>query len=96
MKCCLGLLTVELFFDASESLKDRRRVLVSLKERTRQRFNVSVSEADFGDKWQRGGLMFSCAGSNPTQVQELLQNLLRFLEEDGRVQVIMPQIRFYE
>jgi uncharacterized protein len=96
MKCCLGLLTVELFFDASESLKDRRRVLSSLKERVRQRFNVSVAEADFGDKWQRAGLMCSCAGASPAAVEQALTTLLRFLESDPRVQVILPEIRYYE
>jgi uncharacterized protein len=96
MKCCLGLLTVELFFQSSHSLKDRRKIMNSLKERLRQRFNVSISEADFEEKWQRGGLIISAAGTNPAAVEQTLRELLRFIEQDERVMTIMPEIRFYE
>jgi uncharacterized protein len=96
MKCCLGLLTAELHLPESHSLKDRRRILTSLKERARQRFNISATEADFGEAWQRGGLCFSCAGSSPALVEQTLRELLAFLEDDLRVVIISPLIRFYE
>jgi uncharacterized protein len=96
MKHCLGLLTVELFLETSRSLKDRRSIMNSLKERVRHRFNVSVAEADFGEKWQRGGLIVSCAGSQAAQVEESLKAVLFFIENDARLLVIDPQIRFYE
>jgi uncharacterized protein YlxP (DUF503 family) len=96
MKCCLGLLTVELYFENSQSLKDRRKILNSLKERLKQRFNVSIAEADFEEKWQRGGLLISSAGANPTVVEDALKAVLRFIEEDPRVMAITPELRFYE
>ena len=96
MKCCLALLTVELHFADNHSLKDRRSVITSLKERIRKRFNVSVAEADFGDLWQRGGLIISSAGSSPTSVEQALRSVLSFIDGDPRVQVIAPHIRFYE
>lgn len=96
MKCCLGLLTVELRFAGSQSLKDRRSIMNSVKERVRQRFNVSVAEADFGDKWQRGGLIVSCAGTNSNRVEEVFRTVIAFLEEDPRLVLISPEVRFYE
>ena len=96
MKHCLGLLTVELHFEASCSLKDRRSVLSSIKERIRHRFNVSVAEADYGDKWQRGGLIVSSAGASPAHVEECLRSVLLFIENDHRLLPIDPQIRYYE
>ncbi len=96
MKRVLGLLTVELHISDSHSLKDRRRVMNSLKERVRQRFNVSVAEADFGELWQRGGLIISCAGTNAGLVEQSLRSLLAFLEDDPRVLLISPMIQFYE
>ncbi|HEY3294251.1 MAG TPA: DUF503 domain-containing protein [bacterium] len=96
MKHCLGLLTAELHFETSHSLKDRRSLMTSIKERLRHRFNVSVAEADFGDKWQRGGLIVSCAGSAAAQVEESLRAVLSFVENDPRLLVIDSQIRFYE
>jgi uncharacterized protein YlxP (DUF503 family) len=96
MKCCLGLLTAELHLEGSQSLKDRRRIMNSLKERVRQRYNVSVMEADFGDKWQRGGLIISCAAASQSAVQQSFRSILALLDEDPRAVLISPQIRFYE
>jgi uncharacterized protein len=96
MKACLGLLTVELHFDHSGSLKERRSIMSSLKSRLRQRFNASVAEADFGDVWQHGGLIVSCAGANPSLVEQSLRDIAAFIEQDPRVIVIEPSLRFYE
>ncbi len=96
MKHCLGLLTLELHFANNHSLKERRSVMNSLKERIRGRFNVSVAEADFGDVWQRGGFIISGAGVNSTTVEQALRGVLEFIDGDPRVQVIAPEIRFYE
>jgi uncharacterized protein len=96
VKYALGLLTIELHLADSHSLKDRRRIVTSLKERVRQRFNVSVAEADFGELWQRGGLIISCAGASAAQVELALRSLLTFLEEDPRALLISPRIQFYE
>ena len=45
----VGLLTLELFLAESHSLKDKRQVLRSLKDRLRGNFNVAVAELDFED-----------------------------------------------
>ena len=96
MKHCLGLLTVELLIAENHSLKGRRSVMNSLKERIRGRFNVSVAEADFGEVWQRGGLIISGAGPSAGSVDQALRGVLEFIENDPRVQVVAPQIRYYE
>jgi hypothetical protein len=96
MKHCLGLLTVELLIADNHSLKGKRSVINSLKERIRGRFNVSVAEADLGDVWQRGGLIISGAGASPATVEQALRSVLAFIDGDPRVQVMVPEIRFYE
>ena len=96
MKCCLGLLTLELFFESSHSLKERRSILLSAKEKIRQRFNVSVVEASMGDLWQRGGLLISCAASTQGAVEQIFGQVISFLENDPRLQIVSPQIRYYE
>ena len=49
----IGVLTLELRIDDSHSLKDKRQVVKSLKDRLRHKFNVSVAEIDYQDLWQR-------------------------------------------
>jgi len=53
----VGLLTLELHIAEAQSLKDKRQVLRSLKDRLRNQFNVAVAELDFE---QPGGLTVTC------------------------------------
>ena len=49
----VGVLTVEFAVLEARSLKDKRSVLVSVKQRLRNRFNVSVAEVEFHDMPKR-------------------------------------------
>jgi uncharacterized protein YlxP (DUF503 family) len=49
-------LTLELRIEGAQSLKDRRQVLRSLKDRLRAGFNISVAEIDPTDLWQTATL----------------------------------------
>jgi uncharacterized protein len=49
----IAFLTIELHIEAAQSLKDRRQVLRSLKDRLRASFNVSVAELDPSSLWNR-------------------------------------------
>lgn len=48
----IGVLTMELRIDHAQSLKDKRQVVKSLKERLRNKHNVAVAEIDYQDLWQ--------------------------------------------
>lgn len=49
----IAFLTLELHIEAAQSLKDRRQVVRSLKDRLRAGFNVSVAELDSSGLWNR-------------------------------------------
>jgi hypothetical protein len=49
----IGLLTLEIHISDAHSLKDKRQVLRSLKDRLRSHFNVAVAELEYQDVWQR-------------------------------------------
>ena len=51
----IGVLSVELFIPHAQSLKDKRMVLRSIKDRLKK-FNVAVAEVEHQDVWQRAGL----------------------------------------
>jgi uncharacterized protein YlxP (DUF503 family) len=48
----IGVLTLEIHVEDSHSLKDKRHVVKSLKDRLRERFNVAVAEIDGMESWQ--------------------------------------------
>ena len=60
----IAFLTLELRIEAAHSLKDKRQVLRSLKDKLRAGFNVSVAELDAVDLWQRATVgVVSISGS---------------------------------
>jgi len=52
----VGVLTLEIQLPYAHSLKDKRSVVQSLRNRLRARFNVAVAELDHQDVWQRATL----------------------------------------
>ena len=72
----VGLLTLELHLAEAQSLKDKRQVLRSLKDRLRGQFNVAVAELDFEDTWQRSVVGVVTLANEEHHVQESLQSVL--------------------
>jgi len=69
----IALLTLDIHIPHAHSLKDKRMILRSLKDRLRGKFNVSVSEVDHQDLWQRAQLSVVTVGSDETFLQKVLQ-----------------------
>ena len=69
----IGLLTLEIHLTDSHSLKDKRQVLRSLKDRLRARFNVAVAELDHHDLWQRALLGVVSVSPDQRHLQQSLQ-----------------------
>jgi uncharacterized protein len=73
----IAFLTIELRIEAAHSLKDRRQVLRSLKDRLRARFNVSVAELDPDDAWQRATIGVAAISSSRDYLDGLMKNVER-------------------
>lgn len=90
----VGLLTLELHIPASQSLKEKRQVLKSLLETTRNRFNVSISEVDHLDLWQRATVGAACVSKDQSFVDQVLNRVLQGFESDPRVEVSRVELEF--
>ena len=84
----VGTLNVAYFLPACRSLKERRSVVNSLKERVRARSNASVSEVDAADLWQRATLAVAIVGDDGAHISQQLDAAMRILESDPRAQVL--------
>jgi uncharacterized protein YlxP (DUF503 family) len=71
----IGVLTLELRIDDAHSLKDKRQVVKSLKDRLRHKFNVAVAEIDHQEVWQRALIAAVTVSSGHTHAQSVLQNV---------------------
>jgi uncharacterized protein YlxP (DUF503 family) len=68
----VGVRTWDLHLAGCQSLKDKRRIVKSLKDRLHQRFNVSAAEVDHQDMWQRAALACSVVTTDRRHAEEVL------------------------
>jgi uncharacterized protein len=74
----VAFLTLELRIEGAHSLKDKRQVLRSLKDRLRARFNVAVAELDHTDLWQRATLGVVSISDSRDYLDGLMQSVERY------------------
>ena len=75
----VGLLTVDLHFPGARSLKDKRRILASVKDRVRK-LNVSLAEIDHLDAHQRTRLGIVAIASHRDHVDRVLDGVVMEIE----------------
>ena len=75
----VGVLTLELRLEDSHSLKDKRQVVKSLKDRLRHKFNVAVAEIDGQDLWQRA----TVAAVTVSPSHDFAEKVLRSVEDEA-------------
>jgi len=84
----VGVSEIELFVPESDSLKQKRFILESLKKRIRQRFNVSISEIGDTEKWRRVSLGIAIVSNESRFIDKVLSQIVNFIENDGRSEII--------
>jgi uncharacterized protein len=75
----VGILSLELFFPESGSLKDKRMHLRSLKAQLQNRVGCSIAEVDHHDTWQRARLTLSCVTRELRESDRLLDEAERYV-----------------
>jgi uncharacterized protein len=75
----VGILSVELHFPEAGSLKGKRKYVKSAKAQLQNRFGASVAEVDHHDLWQRSRLTLSCVARDYREVEQLLDEAVRYL-----------------
>lgn len=88
----VGLCTVELHIPDVQSLKGKRQVLLSLKTRLRNRFNISVAEIDEHDLWQKSILGIACVANDTGRVNQTLDQVLNLIRANPSLELLRSQI----
>ena len=86
--CFVMLLSIELGIPLARSLKDKRRGVKGLKERLRSRFNASVAEVGYLDKWQRTLIAVCLVGNDKRQLESDAARIRTLCEEAGDLAII--------
>jgi uncharacterized protein YlxP (DUF503 family) len=75
----VGILSVELHFPESGSLKGKRKFVKSAKAQLQHRFGAAVAEVDHHELWQRARLTLACVARDHRELEQLLDDAERYL-----------------
>ena len=92
----IGLLTLEIHIPDARSLKDKRQVLRSLKDRLRDHFNVAVAELDHQDLWQRARVGIVSISSDGRHLEESLEAVAAESERLLGRDLVSREIEYFE
>ncbi len=91
----VGVAGWELEILGARSLKEKRSVVRSLKDRLRTRFNVSVAETAYQDLWQRAEITVSTVAGDQRRVDEVLDRADRLVAGEVRARIIDSYRSYY-
>ncbi len=84
----VGYCLIEIYIPSSNSLKEKRRVLKSLIDRVKSRFNVSIAEVEDHDLWRKATLGIACISNNGRHVNGVLDKVIDYIEMDREIDII--------
>lgn len=71
----VGKLTLEVWIPHAQSLKDRRQIVRSLKDKLRHGFNLSIAELDEGLVWNRATIGIACISGSTAYLKGQLETI---------------------
>lgn len=81
----------ELSIPGAGSLKEKRMVVRSMKDRMRNKFNVSVAETDFHDTWSRAELTVALVASDRRRADSVGDSVDKFVAGERRAVITGSQ-----
>ena len=84
----VGIVRVVLLIPGAQSLKDKRQVVRSIKERIRERVHAAVAEVEYQDLWQRAAIGIAVVAADGGHARELLNSARRIVDQYLQAQVL--------
>ena len=88
----IGILSILISVSASFSLKDKRRVVKSLLDIIRNKYNVSAAEIDYLDSWRQAGIGFAAISNDSAVVHKVLNKIMEYIESNPEIEVLDSRI----
>ncbi|HCF95270.1 MAG: DUF503 domain-containing protein [Verrucomicrobiota bacterium] len=83
----IGVVYLEISIPDANSLKEKRRILKSLIERARNRFNISVAETGLNDVWKSAEISIVTVGNETKFVNSVCSNVLNMFEMEPFIMI---------
>jgi uncharacterized protein YlxP (DUF503 family) len=91
----VGVCTIDLHLPGIGSLKGKRQILLSLKDRIKKAHNVSIAEVDANDLWQRAVLGVACVANDGRYVNQVLDAVLNAVRANPSVELVQHHTELY-
>ena len=84
----VGICEIEVFIPQVSSLKEKRAIIKSLKDKISKRFNVSIAEIGYQDKWQRALFGIAKVSNDNVSIDKVFEFIDKLIDEDGRIMIV--------
>jgi len=84
----IGILVVRLYLPNSDSLKAKRQIILSLKARLKNKFNISISEIGFLDSWKESQLGVTCISNSGRYIDRELSHIVKLISSNRNLEII--------
>ena len=84
----VGLASIEIHIPECESLKRKRQFLKRIKDRVKNKFNVSIAEVGHNDLWQRSTLGVSVVANQRHFADQVLSGVVDLISRENGIQIL--------
>ena len=91
----VGSLKIEFRLTDNRSLKGKRKVVRSMVDKVKSRFNASIAEVGSNDKWQKIELGISAVGNDRRHIDSSLNHILSFLESLYLAEIMHTEMEIF-
>lgn len=91
----VGTLRLELRVHDNRSLKGKRKIVRSMIDKVKHKFNVAIAEIGSNDKWQKIELGLSTVGNDRRHIDASLNNVLSYLESLYLAEIVDSRIEIF-
>lgn len=91
----VGLANIDIHIPESGSLKSKRHFLKGIKDRLRNKFNVSIAEVGHNDLWQRTTIGVSVVANDKKFANRVLSQVVEHINRENEVQILDYSIEIF-
>ena len=90
----VALFQYELFIPESHSLKSKRQIVKSIKDKVRKAFNISIAETGFQEKWQRCELSCAMVASSEDILNSSFEKINALMVDNYNLEMLKTNLEF--
>lgn len=84
----VGIMVLDLHSNSTHSLKEKRKILSSMKDKLKNKWNISLIESDYQDLWQKIQIAIAMVANSKTMVEKAFDQIENFIFMNYPVQTV--------